>query len=78
MVDIVDGRYGLHVLGKIKLCKTEDAYIHVRVFVTEDEARLHGIQTREHVDLKGNKSFNAIFTRNDPLEWFNQGMTGNN
>ena len=65
-------RYGLHILGKIKLCKTDDAFIHVRIFVTEEGARVHGMQTREHVDLKGHKSFNAIFTGNDPLEWFSQ------
>lgn len=61
-------RYGLHLFGKLKLQKVDDAYIHVRLFVTEKEVKFHCIHKEE--DLANGK-FNAIFHGNESLEWFN-------
>jgi hypothetical protein len=62
-----DCRYGLHLFGKIKLQGIDDGYVHVRLFVTENEVKLHGIHTYE--DHERGK-YNAIFHEIDPLEWF--------
>ena len=66
-----NGRYGLHLFGKIRLAKVEDAFIHVRLFVTEEGAKVHSIQT-EKKEEGGKSSFTAIFREKDPLEWFNE------
>ena len=62
-------RYGLHLFGKIRLHNVNDAYIHVRLFVTEEEVKVHGFRTEEDLERK---TFNAIFHEIDPLEWFNE------
>lgn len=64
-------RYGLHLFGKVKIEKVEDAYIHVRLFVTEGgkEIKVHSVHTYQ--DL-GMKKFNGIFHEKDQLEWFNE------
>lgn len=48
------------------------AYIHFRAFTggPDDQARLHSIHTEEKELPDGGKTFRAIFTKNDPLEWF--------
>jgi len=66
------GRYGLHLFGKVRLGKVEDAFIHVRLFVTGDSAKVHSIHTQEKDEEGGKKSFNAIFREKDPLEWFSE------
>ena len=50
----------------------EDAFIHVRLFVTGDSAKVHSIHTEEKDEEGGKKSFNAIFREKDPLEWFSE------
>jgi hypothetical protein len=67
-----NGRYGLHLFGKIRLAKVEDAFIHVRLFVTEEGAKVHSIQTEKKEEEGGKSSFTAIFREKDPLEWFNE------
>lgn len=62
-------RYGLHLFGKLKLQNVNDAFIHVRLFVTEDEVKVHGFRKEEDLERK---NFNAIFRQVDPLEWFNE------
>ena len=62
-------RYGLHLFGKIKLKKVDDAYIQVRLFVTEKEVKVHCIHKEEDTS---HGIFNAIFRQTDPLEWFNE------
>jgi hypothetical protein len=67
--------YGIHIFGKVRIpAMPEDgpAYIHVRMYSPGpgEEAKLHCIQTEE-VELEGgDKTFRAIFTKDDPLEWF--------
>ena len=68
---MTDGRYGLHLFGKIKVQKVDDAYIHVRLFVTDAGVKVHAIETKE-TSQGDTKSFIAIFHENDPLEWFSE------
>lgn len=68
----VDSRYGLHLFGKLRIHKVDDAYIHVRLFVTDDEVKVHCIQTLEKVVNDKPVEFIAIFTAQDPLEWINE------
>ena len=62
--------YGLHVFGKVLVPASKNGYIHFRAFVAGDESRLHSIHTEEKENADGSKSYRAIFTENDPLEWF--------
>lgn len=73
--------YGLHLFGKVRLPASGGGYIHVRVFVaaeegtdgkTEDErvAKLHSIHTEDVEKENGERTYRAIFTKEDPLEWF--------
>ncbi|KAI0965652.1 hypothetical protein F4678DRAFT_467333 [Xylaria arbuscula] len=73
--------YGIHLLGKIRIPDIPDsdegapAYLHVRVFVAEENgekiAKLHSIHTEARDEPDGNgKRYRAIFTKDDPLEWF--------
>lgn len=66
--------YGIILFGKIRIpAMPEDgpAYIHFRAFTggPDDEAKLHSIHTEEK-DFDGDRKYRAIFTANDPLEWF--------
>lgn len=67
--------YGIHIFGKLRLPAMPDsgpAYVHFRVFSTgpDDQATLHCIHTEERELPGGGFSYRAIFTKNDPLEWF--------
>lgn len=48
------------------------AYIHIRMYSagSGDEAKLHCIHTEEKEDGSGGFKYRAIFTKDDPLEWF--------
>jgi hypothetical protein len=48
------------------------AYIHIRMYSpgAGEEAKLHCIHTEEQELPGGDKKFRAIFTKDDPLEWF--------
>jgi hypothetical protein len=81
LVRVANSAYGLHLFGKVKLPASDGGYIHVRVFVaaeegtdgkTEDErvATLHSIHTEDVEGNSGERTYRAIFTQNDPLEWF--------
>lgn len=66
--------YGIHLIGKLRIPAMPEsgpAYIHFRVFVTGGEpASLHSIHTEEKEEPDGGKRYRAIFTDEDPLEWF--------
>jgi len=78
LVRVAKSAYGLHLLGKLLLPDSEGlkstpqggAYIHFRVFVAGDKTKLHSIQTQEIENADGTKSFKAIYSQTDPLEWF--------
>ncbi|KAK3362816.1 hypothetical protein B0T25DRAFT_525380 [Lasiosphaeria hispida] len=74
-VRVAVSAYGYHLFGKVRIpAMPEDgpAYIHFRAFTggPDDEAKLHCIHTEEKEEPDGGRSFRAIFTKNDPLEWF--------
>ncbi|WDK13598.1 hypothetical protein CGRA01v4_04879 [Colletotrichum graminicola] len=66
--------YGIHLFGKIRIPALPDsgpAYIHFRAFVPGGEPpKLHSIHTEEKEHSDGDKTYRAIFTKGDALEWF--------
>jgi len=78
LVRVAKSAYGLHLLGKVVLPDSEGhtfpqqggSYIHFRAFVGGDTVKLHCIHTEEIEQADGTKTFKAIFTKDDPLEWF--------
>lgn len=71
--------YGLHLFGKLRIPAMPDsgpAYIHFRAFVGGDGhnepgvASLHSIHTEDKEEPDGGRAYRAIFTKEDPLEWF--------
>jgi len=78
LVRVAKSAYGLHLFGKLLLPDSEGrrsspqggAYIHFRVFIAGDTTKLHSIQTDEIENSDGSKSFKAVFSQNDLLEWF--------
>ncbi|KAK3330271.1 hypothetical protein B0H66DRAFT_527633 [Apodospora peruviana] len=74
-VRVAVSAYGIHLFGKVRIPDMPDsgpAYIHFRAFTggPDDEPKLHSIHTEEKEESGGGKTFRAIFTKNDPLEWF--------
>jgi hypothetical protein len=72
-VRVASSAYGIHLLGKVRIPAMSDdgpAYLHVRIFISDDPAKLHCIHTEERDEPDGGKRFRAIFTKEDPLEWF--------
>lgn len=67
--------YGIHLFGKVRipaLPESGPAFIHVRIFIggEEEGAKLHSIHTEEKDEEGGGKTYRAIFTNSDELEWF--------
>lgn len=67
--------YGVHLFGKLRIPAMPEsgpAYVHIRLFVMggEEPAKLHSIHTEEKEEEGGSKTFRAIFTKDDKLEWF--------
>ena len=73
-VRVAISAYGVHIFGKVRIPALPDsgpAYIHVRIFTTgADSSKLHSIHTEERDDQAGGKTYRAIFTKDDELEWF--------
>lgn len=74
-VRVAISAYGIHLVGKVRIPAMPDsgpAYIHFRVFVAggDEPAKLHCIHTEEKDEAGGGKTYRAIFTKEDPLEWF--------
>ncbi|KAI1364449.1 hypothetical protein F5Y08DRAFT_212262 [Xylaria arbuscula] len=70
LVRVAQSAYGIHLFGKVRIPAMPDsgpAYLHVRVFVSDEPAKLHCIHTEEP---DGGKRYRAIFTKADDLEWF--------
>ncbi len=71
LVRVAKSAYGLHLFGKVQLPDSGGkAYFHFRAFVAGDTVRLHCIHTEETEQADGSKTFRAIFSRDEPLEWF--------
>ncbi|KAL7628241.1 hypothetical protein AAE478_002440 [Parahypoxylon ruwenzoriense] len=71
--------YGLHLFGKLRLPAMPDsgpAYLHFRAFVGGDGhdrpgvATFHCIHTEDREEPDGGRTYRAVFTEDDPLEWF--------
>lgn len=63
--------YGLHIFGKVLLPETGGSgYIQFRAFAAGDVTKLHSIHTEEKEHEDGSRSYKAIFSQSDPLEWF--------
>lgn len=80
-VRVAASAYGLHIFGKIQISAIEDAYVHIRIFgsakegtdggsLDERDYKLHSIHTEEVVKADGDRIYRAIFSKSDPLEWF--------
>ncbi|KAK2047042.1 hypothetical protein LZ31DRAFT_564024 [Colletotrichum somersetense] len=73
-VRVAVSAYGIHLFGKIRIPALPDsgpAYIHFRAFVPGGEPpKLHSIHTEEKEHSDGDKTYRAIFTKSDVLEWF--------
>jgi len=71
-VRVATSAYGMHLFGKVLLPESDDAYFQFRAFIAGDSstAKLHCIHMEETERSDGDKDFKAIFSRNDPLEWF--------
>ncbi|GAW25023.1 hypothetical protein SAMD00023353_0100810 [Rosellinia necatrix] len=77
-VRVAQSAYGIHLLGRVRIPALpadgpgDPAYLHVRLFVSDEPAKLHSIHTeeRDEPDGGGGKRYRAIFTADDPLEWF--------
>jgi len=68
-------QYGMHIFGKIQLPKSNDGYIHVRVFVgggEADKCKVHCIHIEAKENEDGGKEFRAIMKEEDELKWFNE------
>lgn len=65
----------MHIFGKIQLPKSDDGYIHVRVFVgggEADKCSVHCIHIEAKENVEGGKEFRAIMKKEDELKWFNE------
>ncbi|KAJ4008332.1 hypothetical protein NW766_009324 [Fusarium irregulare] len=75
-VRVATSAYGIHLFGKLRIPAMTDpsgpAYIHFRVFIGggDEPPKLHSIHTEEREDSSGGKTYRAVFTKNDELEWF--------
>jgi hypothetical protein len=74
-VRVAMSAYGIHMFGKVRIPAMSDtgpAYIHFRAFIAggDEPAKLHSIHTEEKEEPDGGKKYRAIFTKEDPLEWF--------
>jgi len=78
LVRVARSAYGVHLFGKVRiptLPSSGPAYIHFRAFDGSPDsggstAKLHSIHTEDKELSDGHHSYRAIFTKDDPLEWF--------
>lgn len=74
-VRVAASAYGIHLFGKLRIPAMPadgPCYVHFRAFSEgpDSEARFHCIHTEEKEEAGGGKTFRAIFTKNDALDWF--------
>ncbi|KAH8808380.1 hypothetical protein F5884DRAFT_792005 [Xylogone sp. PMI_703] len=64
--------YGMHLFGKVLIPDSHlhSAYFMFRAFISGEAPKLHSIRMDEIEEPDGGKSFKAIFSAQDPLEWF--------
>ncbi|KAF4974502.1 hypothetical protein FZEAL_8598 [Fusarium zealandicum] len=74
-VRVATSAYGIHLFGRVRIPALSDdgpSYIHFRAFIGggDEPPKLHSIHTEERDDSSGGKTYRAIFTKDDELEWF--------
>ncbi|CAM1507330.1 Fc.00g069710.m01.CDS01 [Cosmosporella sp. VM-42] len=74
-VRVAVSAYGIHLFGKVRIPAMPEsgpAYIHFRAFIagSDEPPKLHSVHTEERDEEGGGKTFRAIFTKDDALEWF--------
>ncbi|KAH7330063.1 hypothetical protein BKA65DRAFT_527727 [Rhexocercosporidium sp. MPI-PUGE-AT-0058] len=73
-VRVAQSAYGLHLLGKVLLPDSDasQCYFMFRAFIPgeAETAKLHCIHMEEVEKPDGDKVFRAIYSQDDPLEWF--------
>ena len=75
-VRVAVSAYGIHLFGRIRIPALADkdgpSYLFVRIFSTgpDDEAKFHSFYTEEKEHASGDKTYRAIFSDKDELEWF--------
>lgn len=73
-VRVATSAYGIHLFGSLRIpaAESDSAYIHFRIFIGggDEPPKLHSIHTEVKDDADGGKSFRAVFTKDDELEWF--------
>ncbi len=67
--------YGIILFGKVRIPDLPDsgpAYLHFRAFTEGpgEPGKFHSLRSEEKTDEHGTKTFRAIFTKDDPLDWF--------
>ncbi|KAI0136237.1 hypothetical protein BJ170DRAFT_2855 [Xylariales sp. AK1849] len=69
--------YGIIIFGKLRIPALADsgaAYIHFRAFESEpgsdSKTEVHSIHTERIEEPDGGFKYRALFTKDDPLEWF--------
>ncbi|KAJ4424775.1 hypothetical protein N0V82_000494 [Gnomoniopsis sp. IMI 355080] len=77
-VRIGTSAYGTHIFGRVKIPALPDngpCYVFFRLCDKgkDEEATFHSFHTEESPDKEnGGFKYRAIYTKNDPLEWFNE------
>lgn len=74
-VRVATSAYGIHLFAKLRIPAMPadgPAYVHFRAFTagSEEPPKLHSIHTEEKDEPDGGKTYRAIFTNADELEWF--------
>ena len=74
LVRVATSAYGIHLFNKLRIPAMPEsgpAFVHFRIFIASGEPpKMHSIHTEEKEDADGSKSYRAIFTNDDELEWF--------
>ena len=72
-VRVATSAYGKHLFGKV-LLPDSNSYFMFRSFIPggAETARVHCIHMAEVEEKDGEKTFKAIWSEQDPLEWFDE------
>jgi len=74
-VRVAQTAYGVIIFGKLRIPAAPESgpsYIHFRAFDggPNSEHKFHSFYTEEKEDESGGKTYRAIFTQKDELDWF--------
>jgi hypothetical protein len=74
-VRVAVSAYGIHLFGKLRIPAMPDsgpAYVHFRAFSEgpDKDSKFHSFYTEETEQASGDKTYRAIFTKKDELDWF--------